>query len=105
MSRAKRTAPQERRELILEAAIKLSIEIGYNKITRDKIAEYAQVTSSLIAVHFPRMQSIKAAVMEAAVERDIVEIIAQGLTLHDPRALKINDATRNRVMSYISNIN
>lgn len=104
MSRAKRTSPEIRREQILEAAIKLSIKFGYTKITRDKIAEATKTASSLIAKYYPRMQDVKNAVMEAAIKREVVEIIAQGLTLNDPRALKINKSIKRKVMSYIANI-
>ena len=103
MKRAKRTPPDERRENILNAAIKLSIEIGYNKITRDKIAKLTNVTSSLIAYYYPRMSHVRNAVMNAAIEREIVEILAQGNKLNPPRALKIDRMAKQKVMSYLSN--
>lgn len=104
MTRAKRTAPDKRRELILDAAIKLSVEIGYNKLTRDAIAERAKVSSALVSAYFSRMHTIKTAVMQAAIEREIVEIIAQGMTLNDPHALKIKNTTKQKVLSYLSQI-
>jgi AcrR family transcriptional regulator len=105
MTRATRTNPDVRKELILDAAVQLSTRIGYNRITRDAVAELAHVSSSLLHAYFPRMESVRRAVMEVAIKREIVEIIAQGLALNDARARKINKTLRQKVMTYISTLN
>ena len=101
MTRAKRTRHNVRREQLIDVAIKISTEIGYNKLTREKVMREVDVTASLLGYYFPRMSDLKNAVMDAAVERGIVEIIAQGITLNDPRALTINPQIKLQVISFM----
>jgi AcrR family transcriptional regulator len=101
MTRATRTHPKIRKEKILKAAVKLSIKLGYKNITRDRVAELADVSSALVGNYFPRMADLKNAVMRTAIQQEIVEIIAQGLTLKDPRVLKISKTLRGRIMEFL----
>lgn len=104
MTRATRQHPEIRRESILDAAITLAKKRGYNRITRDAVAEEAGVSSPLIAAYFPRMSHLRVAIMDTSINRQIVEIIAQGLTINDPMALNINEGLRKKVMTYLSKI-
>jgi AcrR family transcriptional regulator len=104
MSRAVRKNPGIRRQLILDSAIRLSIKVGYRSITRDAVADIAETSSSAIAKYFPRMTQLKYAVMSAAVSHEIVEVIAQGLAINDPQALKIDDNLKQKVMHYLSQL-
>ena len=97
-----RMEPNDRRNQILDAAIVLSINIGYKCITRDAVAEVAGISSSLIANYFPRMVDLKKAVMEAAIEERKLEIIAQGLSISDPLALEISEELKKKVLKYLS---
>ena len=54
--RARRTCPKIRRLNILNAAIEVSTQVGYQKATRDAIAKKAGISSPLIAHFFPTMQ-------------------------------------------------
>jgi AcrR family transcriptional regulator len=104
MSRAVRTKPNTRRELILDAAIKLSIKVGYKSITRDAVADVAGISSALIAKYFPRMPQLKQAVMQTAISREIVEVIIQGLAINDVQALHIDYELKEKVMTYLSQL-
>jgi len=99
-----RITASSRRESILDAAIALSKEIGYKCITRDAVAERAEIASSLIAVYFPRMIDLKSAVLVEAIKRGTLEVIAQGLAIHDPTALKIPPDLRAKVVSYLTHV-
>lgn len=101
MKRAKRKKPEVRRELILEAAIALAKKEGYHRITRDAVARRAEISSALIATYYPRMVHLKTAVLDAAIDREIVEIVAQGLSLGVPRALRIGEGLRQKVTTYL----
>jgi AcrR family transcriptional regulator len=104
MSRAVRTKPGTRRELILDAAIQLSIKIGYRSITRDAVADIAGISSALIAKYFPRMTQLKQAVMQTAISREVVEVIIQGLAINDIQALNIDYDLKEKVMKYLSQL-
>lgn len=107
MSRAVRTNCTLRRELILEAALKLSAEIGYKSITRDAVANVAGTSSALIGKYFPTMHQLKIAVMQMACQRECLEVVAQGLSHKNPHTLHflhINEELRQKVMAYLSKL-
>lgn len=104
MARAPRTAPAVRKQIILEAAIKLSIKQGYNAITRDEIAKEANISSPLVSTYFPHMQDVENAVIKAAIEREIIAILAQLLILKDRRIKSLKADTKRKVTQYISNL-
>lgn len=70
---------EDRDNRILNAAIELAKEDGYQWITRDAVAARAGVSPATINNVFGTMVDLKRAVLRAAVEREIVEIVAQGL--------------------------
>lgn len=102
--RATRTNSVVRKKHILKAAAKLSKRVGYRSITRDAVAEVAKVSSPLVATYFPTMEILKKAVMEFAVENEIVEIIVQGLILKDKIALGISKPVKERIAEHLLNI-
>ena len=59
---------------------------GYSKVTRDKIAEGAGVSTGLVTSYFGTMGQLKTAIMRRAVKQGIAEIIAQGLANGDDHA-------------------
>jgi len=101
MARAPRTNPDIRKEHILKAAITLAREVGYKNITRDTVAESAGISSSLIAAYFPTMDDLKNAVMTAAIDRNVFEIIAQGLVIGDKQANNLSKQMKRKVVDYI----
>ena len=101
MARAERQNPETRRASILEAAITVAKRDGYNRVTRDIVAEEASISSPLVATYFPRMHDLRMAIMLEAISKEIVEIIAEGLIIKDRNALKINEELRQKVMNYL----
>lgn len=91
-----------RKEHILNAALSYSTEVGYRGITRDAVAEIADVSSVLIASYYPRMADLKLAVMHAAIEREIVNVVAQGILLDDPLTKDISDVLKQKVLDYLA---
>ena len=104
MPRAIRTKPVVRKEHIINAAIQLSIKVGYKCITRDAVAEIARVSSPLVATYFPRMSNLKLAVIQRAIQDEIVEVLAQGLILNDKKTWEISDKLKKKVLAYITKI-
>lgn len=77
-----------RRKSIIESAILLSKIHGYNKVTRDQIADHAGVATGTINSHFGTMLKLRRDIMRAAIAGQVLEIIAQGLSHNDPHAKK-----------------
>ncbi|HET8565508.1 MAG TPA: TetR/AcrR family transcriptional regulator [Solirubrobacterales bacterium] len=67
----RRLKPKERRELILEGAVKLFAENGYTETTMAQIAGAAEITPAVIYDHFPS----KAALAIELLERHTTELL------------------------------
>ena len=102
--RAERTNPIVRREYILNAALHLAEELGYCGFTRDAVAYVADISSSLIAKedYFPRMEDLRNAVLGAAIARERLNIIAQGIIAKDPMCKNLSPDLKAKVMDYLS---
>ena len=93
----KRLTPEQRKHLILEAAVELSIYEGYEKLTRENVAAMADCTPSLVTPHYYRsMEVLKAAVISYAVDNKILEILAEALVYRSPLVEDLPHALRTR---------
>jgi DNA-binding transcriptional regulator YbjK len=97
MKERERKDPQERKEQILQAGIKLAIRHGYHAVTREDVAREVSVSVGLVSKYFFTMAQFKRVILSAAIDRGIVEIIAQGISLHDPLTSKLTPALRNKI--------
>ena len=77
-----------RHDEILAAAVRVSITVGYNRITRDDIALAAGCSPALVSEIFGTMTCMRRAMQRAAVANHVLPVIAQGLALRDPHALR-----------------
>jgi hypothetical protein len=83
-----RANPALRKDHILNIAVLMSRELGYTRITRDKVAEGAGVSMGLVTRYFGTMGQLKTAIMRRAIKQGITEVIAQGLANGDEHAKK-----------------
>lgn len=86
----------------MDAAITLAQAIGYQWITRDQVAEAAGVAAGTINNAFGSMVGLKRAVLQAAVERGIKEIVAQGMADGHPIARAAPAAVRRAALDHMS---
>lgn len=96
-----RLKPKERHKLILNAAIQLAREKGFENLTRDSIAQAADVSHGLVTYYYNTMKQVRRAVMRAAVKQEILEIIAYGLATANPHALKAPSELRERAIRHM----
>lgn len=96
-----RAHPALRKQQILATAIALSCEIGYQNITREQVAERAAVSQTLVSSYFGSMDLLRCEIMEAAIIKDIPQLIAQGLAVGDEIAGRASDALKRRAGAYI----
>lgn len=71
--------PENRKRLILAAALTLAEKKGYQNITRAQIGKQANVSPALVSRYFGTMGSLRTTIMQTAVRTEIIPIIAQGL--------------------------
>ena len=81
-----RKDPEVRRKEILDAAVEIAEESGYQSITHPKVAGRVEVSPSLIRKYYEDKSKLRAAVMSEAVRLEIPEIVLQGLAAKDPIA-------------------
>jgi DNA-binding transcriptional regulator YbjK len=96
-----RVTPILRKEQILNSAIGHAIDVGFYRMTREGVAERADVSPGTIQKYFKTMPQLKRAVMRAAVQREEVVIVAQGLANDDPQARKAPDVLKQKAADYI----
>lgn len=99
---AKRMDPLDRREQILDAAVGMAKDVGFQKITRDGVAIRAGVAMGLVTRYFGTMCQLRRAVMRSAVKNEVISVIAEGLAVGDPHAKKAGSELKARVISFIS---
>jgi DNA-binding transcriptional regulator YbjK len=83
-----RANPGLRKAHILAVAVDMSKDIGYQKITRDAVAEAAGVSMGLVTRYFGTMVQLRRDIMRYAVREGVLEIIGQGLAAGDDHAKK-----------------
>ncbi len=99
----KMTKKPNSKERIIKVACDLAIKNGYQKLTRELIAEYAETSIPLINYYYGGIENVKDEVLKYAIKNEIVPILAQGLSLRDKRTLKISQALKNKASQYIKN--
>ena len=98
----RREKPTVRKEQILHAAIELASKVGYQVILRDEIAAIIGASPALISFHFATMEQLRSEVMRAAIEREILPIIAQGLSIGDKQTQNLKPELRQKVISFFT---
>lgn len=85
----KRLAPDDRKQQILDAAIKVAGRPGgWAQLTRDAVAKEADCAEGLPSKYFGTMVAFRRAIMRAAIQARNLAVIAQGLAAGDPNAQK-----------------
>ncbi len=100
----KRVPAAMRREQILQVAVELSKQTGYNKLTREQIAERAGISVSLITNHFHTMNQLRRDIIRYSIKNNEVAVIAQGLAAGDKRALKAPSELKAKAAKHIASL-
>ena len=90
----KRMTPADRRTEVLMAALRASARIGYNRVTRDAIATEAACSPGLVSLCLGTVPQMRRVIMREAVRSRCLPIIAQGLAVRDPHAMRAPEELR-----------
>jgi AcrR family transcriptional regulator len=77
---------QDKAKAILEAALKLALEHGLHRVTRDMVAAEARVCGALVNRYWNTHAKLMDQVVTTAVEREVLPVIAQALAVRHPNA-------------------
>lgn len=91
MTKALRLEPKARTRQLTEAALALAEAHGYRQVTRDQIAARAGVSPALVSLHLGTMESVRRAIIRAAIHAGNARVVAQGLAANDPHAREAPD--------------
>jgi AcrR family transcriptional regulator len=99
---SKRLDPKVRKEEILAVAVAHASVVGLNGLRRDDIAQKAGVANGLVSRYFNTMLQLRRAVIRSAVHNEILPIIAQGLAMREPEAMKAPEALKQKALATLS---
>lgn len=98
-----RLKPQDRKELIIDAALKVASRPGgWSSMTREAVAKAAEVSDALVSLHFGTMIQFRRSVMRAAIAREVLPVIAQGVAMWDKTALKADASLKKKAIESLS---
>lgn len=101
-TKSKRLDPNARKEEILQVAVGIATKDGLNNLRRDAIAEAAGVANGLVTRYFETMTQLRRAVMRHAVHNENLPLIAQGIAMRDPQALKAPEELKQKALASLS---
>lgn len=92
----RRMKPADRKACILTAAITEARRLGYNKFRLVDVAKAAACSTASVMHYWTTMEQVRRDVMRAAIKDEILEIVAVGIALDDPRCRKLSIDLRER---------
>lgn len=101
MSSIVRKEAEDRRAQLLEAGLQVAEEMGWYKVTRRAVAERTATAESLINRYFGSKDGFRDALMEEAVKRQMVSIVAEGLLYMHPTALAASRQLRKEAQTHL----
>jgi AcrR family transcriptional regulator len=97
-----RLAPVDRKEQLLAVALTEARKIGYSRVTLQIVAQAASCAPSTVSHYFGTMTQLRRAMMRAAIKREVLEVIAQGLVDRNPQALAAPESLRASALQTLS---
>lgn len=86
MKKFTRLSAADRRAQILTTALELAEQTHYLKTTRDDIAGELDLSGPGVQFHFGTMGNLRTELMRAAIDRENLTVLAQGLLAKDAMA-------------------
>ncbi len=93
---------ENRNRTVLEAAIALATQHGMGAVTRPRVARESGVATGTVSNAYGSMEGLRDAVMAAAVEREILPVIAQGLAERYAAAVSAPPDLKTRALAQIA---
>jgi len=81
---------------MLDAALSLALRHGYERVTREQIAERLGCSAALVNVRFGTMTRFRRDLMRYAVQVGEAVVIGQGLARRDSHAMKASKELKER---------
>ena len=96
-----RKDPKTRKCELLQAAVEEATAVGFTNLTRQGIAQRAGVSEPMVNQFLGTLKQLKSKVMRDAIKQEMLEIIASGLALRDPRAMRVDEELKQKAKDYL----
>lgn len=101
-SEARRLNRNDRLEQIIQTALSLARKRGsFLNVRRRDIAKELGVSRALISHYLCNVKAIQYAILECAIQREAIDIVAQGLLAKHPAVLEAPDEIRKAARWYL----
>ena len=87
---------------LLAAALEIAETVGFHRMTRADIAAHADVSPGLVSLHLGTMDALRRSVMRAAIKRESLKVIAEGLALGNSHARAADPELKARALASLS---
>ena len=98
MSRTRMT-PTDRTANVLESAILAAQKHTFAGMRLSHVAELSECSNATVIGYYKTMTQLRRAVMRAAIKRQLLSLIAQGVVCGDPTASKISDDLKRTALA------
>lgn len=71
---------------------------GFGKVTRNMIADRAEIATGSVSYHFKDMRKLAAAMVTRSIETENLKVLGQAIAAKHPLALKAPDELRKRAV-------
>jgi AcrR family transcriptional regulator len=87
---------------ILDAAVSIARDKGLHNFSRVHVAKKAKVAEATVSHHFGTMPELRTAIVKAAVEREILSILADARAGRESVGVPMSEELRKKVANYIA---
>lgn len=96
-----RLISSDRKKIVLDVAVNLAANYGYKTVPRFLISKRAEISEALVTHYLGRRDEIPKLILKTAIKTENLAIIAQGLSVNDPTALRLNKDLKERAVRYL----
>lgn len=86
------------RSKLLGVAMQLANLHGFGRVTRNMIADRAEVATGTVSYHFKGMRRLEAAMVERAIETENLRVLGQAICAKHPLATKAPEQLQRRAV-------
>ena len=87
---------------LLDAALRVAQRDGWRAMTRQSIAAEAGVSDALVSLRLGTMDALRRSVMRAAIARQVLRVVAEGVLAGDRHALRAPTEVRAAAARIVS---
>ncbi len=99
---ARQLTPGTSKPVIVQAALTVAVKYGFLNLTQERVAKQAGCSYGIITLRCGTMTALRRDVMRAAVAAQCLPVIASGLAIKHPSALKAPKPLRDAAAATLS---